>query len=125
MGVSFRNDLSAPKPIYFIECHSDQLGHGGPTIGLNDSSQGVSFSGWTGGINFIDWTGGQKGSIEINQGHVTCASTCTAGTLVGHGLSMFNDDSSGAFFFDTTGLEKRQTIAQETVNRTIPIIYSK
>ena len=109
--VQLRAGLSTPQKITTYDSFSGGVGHGGPTFDMNGSGAEISHLNWVGGLKFDNWTGGQNGAAEMITGHITVNASCTTGKLVVHGVTMYNDNSTGTFNMDVGGIVNEDTIA--------------
>lgn len=110
---------AATKNVILEYCTSGAVGHGGPTFDFAGATVSLVIRHWTGGIKFGNITGGQDNSIDMDAGHITVNATCTSGKLVVHGVTMFNDNSTGAFVFDSSGIVNEDTITDQVWARTL------
>jgi hypothetical protein len=87
--------------------HSDVAGLGRPTLDMNAASaqdQSLSVRGFSGGLVVANSNrAGNACTLEIAQGRLRLASSCTAGAISVRGLMDFEDLSAGATV-DTSGL---------------------
>ena len=118
---TFTVDSSATQLIFILDSATTASGHGGPTFDMNSSTVSMRIKNWTGGLAFSNCTDGTViHSVEVNTGHVFALASCTAGSIVVHGISMITDLSTGTFSIDETGVENRFTIADQVWDEHMP-----
>lgn len=92
----------------FVDCHSDVVGIGTPTLDFVGPGRTASIRGWNGGFeirNMIDGT--NVASIDVASGQVIVDSSCTAGTLViRDGMIPLTDNSAGTTIVAGTAADR-------------------
>lgn len=114
---------SGTKKIVFSNSASGIGGHGGPTLDFNGAASTLVVADWHGGLKLAGITQGMH-TINISSGHITVEASCTAGTLVVHGVTMFDDNSTGTFIFDTSGIVNEDTIADQVWAEVIDSVFT-
>jgi hypothetical protein len=92
--------------VFDSDPHSQVAGLGRPTFSMNAASTGAKFSlrGYSGGLTLTNCNhAADEVTLDMAQGKVTLAASCTAGVISVRGSCQFTDDSAGSTV-DTSGL---------------------
>jgi len=106
--------------VILVNCYSTIPGLSRPTISLNGvGTSDLSVRGLSGGLTVKDVNNAlDTVTIEMSQGKVTLASSCTNGVISVRGLTQFTDDSAGSTV-DTTALAENLIWDKDVSNYTV------
>jgi hypothetical protein len=94
---ALRNGLGAPQNVQFADCTQGVSTGSGTTFDFNGGASNVAFRKFGGDITIAGDTSGLVRALDISQGHVTVAASCTTGTLNISGDAGLTDNSTGTY----------------------------
>jgi hypothetical protein len=94
---ALRNGLSTPKNIQFADCTAGVSTGTGLTFDFNGGASNVAFRKFGGDITIAGDTAGLTRALDVDQGHITVAASCTTGTLNISGNAGITDNSTGTY----------------------------
>jgi len=108
-GVSLGSSAAG----YFLDCVGVP-GPDAPFIDLGGSGQSLVIRNYSGGLELRNRVGVDAVSLDFNSGHLTVASTVTAGAVTVRGVvAKVTDNSTGTAVVDVSGVLNNASVANE------------